>query len=63
MIRKAKTRKRQPMPKPVTITMPSATFQPRKVDMDKEYDMLSASVEQIRRAFFRPVKILREETA
>ncbi|MXW87391.1 MAG: hypothetical protein F4Z55_16455 [Boseongicola sp. SB0667_bin_21] len=59
---KKKPSKRQPLPKPVTITMPPATFQPRKADMDREYDMPGASVEQIRRAFFRPVKILREET-
>ena len=63
MTKKVKSRKRQPLPKPATITMPPATFQPRKADMDKEYDMPGASVEQIRRAFFRPVKVLREETA
>ena len=63
MTRKAKPRKRQPLPKPVAITMPLATFQPRKADMDKGYDTPGASVEQIRQAFFRPVKVLREETA
>ena len=31
--------------------------------MDKGYDMPGASAEQIRQAFFRPVKVLREETA
>ena len=63
MTKKAKSRKRQPLPKPVTITMPPATFQPKKADMDRDYDMLGASVERIRQAFFRPVKVLREETA
>jgi len=57
---KAKSRKRQPLPKPVTITLPPNDFQPRKEHMDKEYDMPGASVEQIRRAFFRPVIVRRE---
>ena len=60
MTKKAKSRKRQPLPKPVAITMPPATFQPRKADMDREYDMPGASAEQIRQAFFRPVIVRRE---
>ena len=63
MTKKAKPRKRQPLPMPVTITLPDNTFQPRKADMEREYDMPGASLEQIRRAFFRPVKILREGSA
>ena len=60
MSKKAKSRKRQTLPKPVTITLPDNKFQPRKADMEREYDMPGASLEQIRRAFFRPVKVLRE---
>ncbi|MXW86663.1 MAG: hypothetical protein F4Z55_12555 [Boseongicola sp. SB0667_bin_21] len=63
MSKKAKPRMRQPLPKPVTITLPPATFQPKKADMEREYDMPGASLEQIRRAFFRPVRVLREESA
>ena len=60
MTKKSMLRKRQPLPKPVTITLPDNTFQPRKEQMDKEYDMPGASVEQIRRTFFRPVIVRRE---
>lgn len=63
MTKRAKPRKRQPLPKPVTITMPPATFQPRKADMGKGYDMPGASVDRVRQAFFRPVKVFHEETA
>ena len=61
MTKKAKPRKRQPLPKPVTVTLPDNTFQPRKADMEEEFAMPGASMEQIRQAFFRPVKVLREE--
>lgn len=60
MTKKAKIRERQPLPKPVTITLPDNRFQPRKADMDKEYDMPGASVERIRQAFSRPVIVRRE---
>ncbi|MYI68243.1 MAG: hypothetical protein F4103_05660 [Boseongicola sp. SB0673_bin_14] len=63
MSKNAKTRKIQPLPKPVTITLPDNTFQPRNADMEREYDMPGASMELIRQAFFRPVKVLREEHA
>ena len=63
MSKKAKASKRQPLPKPVTITLPDNKFQPKKMDMEEEYDMLGASMEQIRQAFFRPVRVLREEPA
>ena len=63
MSKKAKPRKRQPLSKPVAITLPPNDFQPKKADMDREYDMSAASVEQIRQAFFRPVNVLHEETA
>ena len=55
-----KPRKRQKLPKPVEITLPHETYQPRKVETSKEYDMPEASVEEIRNAFFRPVKVRRE---
>ena len=55
-----KARKRQKLPKPVTITLPHETYQPRKAETAKEYDMPGASVDEIRNAFFRPVKVRRE---
>ena len=55
-----KVDKRQPLPNLVTITLPECTFQPRKADMNKDYDMLGASVEQVRQAFARPVHVLRD---
>ncbi|MYG25439.1 MAG: hypothetical protein F4213_05385 [Boseongicola sp. SB0677_bin_26] len=50
MTGKAGTRKRRPLPKPFTITMPEHACQPRKPDMDRKHDMPGASVGQIRQA-------------
>ena len=58
MTKEAKIRKRQPLPKPVTITLPDNKFQPRKAD--KGHGMPGASAERIRQAFFRPVIVRRE---
>ncbi len=58
MVKRAKFRKRRPLSKPVTNTMPSSTFQPKKADMEWEHGMLEASLEQMRQAFIRLVKVL-----
>jgi len=47
-------------PKPRTIELASADYQPSKAEMEKEYDMPGASREEIRGAFFSPVKIVRK---
>lgn len=56
-----KPRKRQKLPEPRTITLPDETYQPRKAETEKEYDMPGASLKTIRRAFFRPFNVRREK--
>ena len=57
-----KPRKRQKLPEPRTITLPEETYQPRKAEQEKEYDMPGAGLKAIRRAFFRPFNVKRERT-
>ncbi len=44
-----------------TITLPPKDYQPTKAEMLEEYDMPGASLGKLRRAFFRPVKVLRKK--
>ena len=53
---------RQELPEPVTITLPHKDFQPSKADMEREYDMPGLSLDEIRATFFRPFKIVREDS-
>ena len=56
-----KPRKRRKLPKPRTITLPDQTYQPPKAEREKEYDMPGASKKTVRRAFFRPVNVRRDD--
>lgn len=56
-----KDKQRQTLLEPQTITLPGNDFQPRKADMEEEYDMPGASLDTIRSAFFRPVNVKRED--
>lgn len=56
-----KDKQRQKLLEPHTITLPGRNFQPRKADMEREYDMPGADMETIRSAFFRPVNVERED--
>ena len=55
-----KSRKRKELPECRTITLPDETYQPRKAEHEKEYDMPGTSPKTIRRAFLRPFKVKRE---
>lgn len=57
----SKDKPKQPLPDPVTITLPGKDYQPRKADMEREYDMPGADMETVRRAFFRPVNVERKD--
>ena len=50
------------IPKPRTITLPDQNYQPPKAEREKEHDMPAASMETVRRAFFRPINVKREPT-
>ena len=54
--------KRRELPEPRTITLPAQSYQPPKAEQEKEHDMPGASMKTVRRAFFRPVNVLREGT-
>ncbi len=56
-----KTHKVQ-LPKPVTITLPEDSYQPRKAESEKEYNMPGASITKVRQAFFRPVIVKRKKS-
>ena len=56
-----KHRTRQKLSKARTITLPDQSYQPRKAELEKEYDMPGASMRTVRSAFFRPVNVRREK--
>ena len=56
-----KSWKPRKLPEPQTITLPPGTYQPPKAEREKEHDMPGASKKTVRSAFFRPVKVRREE--
>ena len=53
-------KQRRKLPEPRTITLPDQTYQPPKVEREKEYNMPGASLKTVRRAFFRPITVRRE---
>ena len=60
MTEHGKSKKRRDLPHPRTITLPDQDYQPPKAEREKEHDMPGASLETVRRAFFRPFSIQRE---
>lgn len=56
-----KDKRRQKLLEPHTITLPGKDFQPRKADMEREFDMPYASMDTLRNAFFRPVNVERKD--
>ena len=43
--------------KPREITLPPRTYQPSRAELREEFDMPGASMETVRKAFFRPFKV------
>lgn len=54
-------KRRRKLPEPRTITLPDQTYQPPKAEREKEHDMPGASLKTVRRAFFRPVNVRRQD--
>lgn len=52
---------KQPLPEPRTIKLPGNDYQPRKAEMEREYDMPGADMETLRSAFFRPINVERQD--
>ena len=49
----------QPLPEPATLELPPSDYQPSKAEIEQEFDMPGMSPEEMRRAFFRPFRIVR----
>ena len=60
---RAKPSKRREPPVPREIDMPPRDYQPSKAEREEECDMPGADLETVRRAFFRRVKVVQEETS
>lgn len=45
-------------PRKRKVTLPHRDYQPSKAEMEEEFDMPGADPETLRRAFFRPVKVV-----
>ena len=57
---KQKKRKRVPIPDPVDLPMPPRGYQPSKAEQEEEIDMPGMSEKQLREAFFRPFRFVRQ---
>ena len=53
--------KRKTVLLPREIVLPPSDYQPTKAELEQEFDMPGADMETIRRAFFRPTKIVRRK--
>ncbi len=48
------------VPEPRNLRMPPSDYQPSKADMEVESDMPTMSDDELRRAFFRPFRFVRD---
>ena len=48
------------IPEPVTVTLLPKDYQPSKAEMEEEFDMPGMDDEELRRTFFRPLRIVRQ---
>ena len=51
----------QRLSEPVTLELPPADYQPSKAEIEEEFDMPGMSPEEMRKAFFRPFRIVRTD--
>ena len=47
-------------PKPIEIELPHHAYQPSRAELREEFNMPAASLQTVRKAFFRPVTIQRK---
>lgn len=60
-LKRKKLGKRDTPPTPVEIELPPRGYKPTKAELEEEFDMPGASMERIRKAFFRPVRVKRKQ--
>ena len=51
----------QRLPEPVTLDLPPADYQPSKAEIEQEFDMPGMTPDEMRKAFFRPFRIVRTD--
>ncbi len=49
------------IPEPRTISVPRGDYQPTKAELEEEVDMPGMSADQVRDAFFRPFRFIRDD--
>ena len=49
----------QPLPNPATLELPPADYEPSKAQLEEEFDMPGLTPEEMRKAFFRPFRVVR----
>ena len=58
-----KAKKRHPILEPRTVELPPSDYQPRKAEIEEEFDMPGMDTETLRSTFFRPFKFQRGKPA
>ena len=53
-----KPKQKHPIQKPVTMRLPKRTYQPSRKELREDVDMPRLSLDQARKAFFRPFKFM-----
>ena len=48
------------IPEPRTVVLPPKDYQPSKAELEEEFDMPGMSDEELRRTFFRPIRVVRQ---
>ena len=51
----------QRLPEPATLELPPADYQPSKAELAAEFDMPGMTPEEMRKAFYRPFRIVRTD--
>ena len=59
MTKRATQRAPQPLPEPVTLELPPTDYQPSKADLEEELDMPGMTMDEVRKTFRRPFRIVR----
>ena len=52
-------REPQAVHEPVTLELPPSDYQPSKAELEEEFEMPGMTPEEMRKAFFRPFRVVR----
>ena len=62
MTRRTTQRAPQPIPELTPLELAPTDYQPSEAELEEEFDMPGMSLDEIRATFFRPFRVLREES-